>query len=113
MQNHFNIIIVVCFIIFWNNIYLFLSYSRNITLTTAVQTEPTHWKQTALWLETSKVRQLQCGDRIVGKIIYTRLPDCKRHYSISAEWKFVRDDSRPNVLSDSDSELFKQTFLLQ
>ena len=76
---------------------------KDVTLTTAVQTELTHWKQCVLWLDIQKRATVEKGTKINGEINFTRAPGT-RGYEIILTWK-----SKSPRGEDTD-ELMSQCF---
>ena len=77
---------------------------KDVTLTTAVQTEPTHWKQCVLWLDMNKRTTIKNGTKINGEINFTRVQGT-RGYDIILTWK--KNTPGEKVTS---SELMSQCF---
>lgn len=55
-------------------------------LSTGVAAEPTHWKQTVLWLEPQNCASVKAGDKVKGSLIYKRSTQNARDYSIKLTW---------------------------
>jgi hypothetical protein len=68
-------------------------FTEQVTLSTGVQHEPTHWKQTACWLHRENRCKLAVGNVIEGKIQYQRQSDNPRDYAIIIHWKLSTDDT--------------------
>ena len=58
----------------------------DVLLTTSVQTVPTHWKQTTLWLTRENTFMADSGDEVVGTVHYTRSEANERDYVIEVSW---------------------------
>ena len=87
-------------------LYRFCEYSKEVTLTTGVAFEPTHWKQTALWLEPGNCSSVKTGDSIHGLLTYKRSTHNARDYSIKLTWTVCENDSG-DVLQAERSQTFK------
>ena len=57
-----------------------------MVLSTGIESAPTHWKQTVLWLREENRLQVKRGDKIVGMLRYDRLEENPREYSITLAW---------------------------
>ena len=81
-------------------------HRKEVTLTTGVASEPTHWKQTALWLEPGNCSSVKTGDAIHGLVTYKRSAHNARDYSIKLTWA-IRGNDTGNVLQTEKSQTFK------
>ena len=63
----------------------FLNHRSEVTLSTATDAPPTHWKQTALWLSPSNCISVDVNDVIEGRIKYQRSADHARGYEIDLD----------------------------
>ena len=48
--------------------------------------EPTHWRQTALWLEPDNCTLVKVGDVISGLLTYKRSTQNARDYNLRLDW---------------------------
>lgn len=76
------------------------SSQTTTTLSTAAQAQPTHWRQTVLWLQSDYVEQWSVGDVICGSLEYRRRSVNKRDYDLVLTWRSKMGEQR------------SQTFLL-
>jgi hypothetical protein len=75
-------------------------------LSTGVAAEPTHWKQTVLWLEPQNCTSVKAGDKVNGSLIYKRSTQNARDYSIKLTW-MVEADFASAASATSKSQSFK------
>ena len=61
-------------------------YSKEVTLSTGVQSEATHWRQTALWLEPANCAPVKVGDTVTGLLTYKRSKENARDYGLKLDW---------------------------
>lgn len=61
-----------------------------VIFSTGVQSTPTHWKQTTLWIALDKRSQLTTSQQVVGSVQMQRTAANKRDYTISVTWS-IRD----------------------
>ena len=66
--------------------YVFTLYSKEVILSTGVAAEPTHWRQTALWLEPDNCTLVKVGDVISGLLTYKRSTQNARDYNLRLDW---------------------------
>ena len=58
----------------------------DVLLSTSVQTVPTHWKQTTLWLTHENTFMGDLGDEVTGTVHYKRSEANERDYVIEIFW---------------------------
>ena len=63
-------------------------------MTTSVQTVPTHWKQTTLWLTHENTFLADVGDEIVGAVNYKRSEANERDYVIEISWCHTKSNTK-------------------
>ena len=73
--------------------FLYSSWT-NVLLTTSVQTVPTHWKQTTLWLTHENTFMAEAGDEVVGTVHYKRSEANERDYVIDISWCHTKTDTK-------------------
>ena len=81
-------------------------HRKEVTLTTGVASEPTHWKQTALWLDPGNCCAVRAGNTIHGLLTYKRSALNARDYSIKLTWTICGLDSG-DILQAEKSQAFK------
>lgn len=84
--------------------FLKLSNSKEVILSTGVAAEPTHWRQTALWLEPKNCSKVSAGDIIQGSITYKRSESNARDYCVTVNWTI---DSRLDSTNTSEDKVQK------
>jgi hypothetical protein len=75
-------------------------------LSTGVDAEPTHWKQTVLWLEPQNCAPVKAGDKVNGSLTYKRSTQNARDYSIKLTW-MVEAKLASAASASSMSQCFK------
>jgi hypothetical protein len=65
-----------------------------VLLSTSVQTVPTHWKQTTLWLTHENTFVANLGDEVVGTVKYKRSEANNRDYVIEISWCHTATDTK-------------------
>jgi hypothetical protein len=76
-----------------------------VILSTGTGAEPTHWKQTVLWLDPSRRIAGVCGDKISGTIGYMRSHKNDRDYEIALAWR-VESASAPGAVAELQSQKY-------
>lgn len=77
------------FVISFDTTFAHNQSSPPVLLSTSVQTTPTHWKQTVLYLDISSRVSLKTGDSLSGKLKYMRRVDNRREYDVTVSWSAV------------------------
>jgi predicted RNA methylase len=78
--------VLKCFVVSFD-VGFFKSGEKKIVLDTSPGSEPTHWKQTVLWIEEDKRAALKTGDIVTGSCTYERAEENERDYSITMDWE--------------------------
>ena len=65
---------------------------KELVLSTGCEAQPTHWKQTVLWLKAEHIMQCEAGTELNGKIHYQRSPENPRDYLLALTWSFEGRD---------------------
>ena len=94
------------FVISFDVVFAAAAFAKQVTLTTGVAAEPTHWKQTALWLTPDNSTPVQAGDVVAGVLKYIRGANNARDYTVAVTWRI-----HPGGAADSSDER-SQSFLL-
>jgi len=68
-------------------------FDNEVTLSTSSQTDPTHWKQTVLWLDPAHCTSVKAGEIVIGTLVYKRSSLNPRDYDISLMWKTSSSNS--------------------
>jgi SAM-dependent methyltransferase len=66
---------------------------QDFTLSTACEADPTHWKQTVLWLKPEYCMKCAAGEAVKGQIHYQRSVDNPRDYVLVLTWNFRGQDN--------------------
>ena len=90
------------FVLSFDVIFAAAAFAQEVTLTTGVAADPTHWKQTVLWLTPENSAPAQAGDVVTGVLKYVRGANNARDYTIAVTWR----------MSSGGAEERSQSFLL-
>jgi len=90
------------FVLSFDVIFAAAAFAQEVTLTTGVAADPTHWKQTVLWLTPENSAPAQAGDVVTGALKYVRGANNARDYTIAVTWR----------MSSGGAEERSQSFLL-
>lgn len=99
------------FVLSFDVIFAGMGFLKEVTLTTGVAADPTHWKQTVLWLTPENCSMMQQGDVIRGVIKYARGTVNARDYDITVTWRVESSAQTTKSTADTTGEK-TQTFLL-
>jgi 2-polyprenyl-3-methyl-5-hydroxy-6-metoxy-1,4-benzoquinol methylase len=93
------------FVITFDTPFTATGFNNEVILTTASQSQYTHWKQTVLWLNPSNCCKVNIDSVVTGVVKYIRSEENSRDYKIEVVWSIMSKDML-TIVQKEKSQMF-------